>query len=92
MSSPLSVRRPRSGFLWRQLVTVLTAVGVIAAMIVIAQTARGEAERHQHVQVLVERVRGASEEMNVFIWLGMGGTWTRSGPGWINQAQLAQRG
>jgi diguanylate cyclase (GGDEF)-like protein/PAS domain S-box-containing protein len=92
MSRPLSVRRPRSGFLWRQLMTVLTAVGVIAAMIVIAQTARGEAERHQHVQVLVERVRGASEQMNVFIWLGMGSTWTRSGPGWINQAQLAQRG
>ena len=88
----VNLRRPRLGFLWRQLITALTALAVITAMVVIAETARGDAERHQHIQVLVERVRGDSEQMSVFIWLGMGGTWTHSGPGWISQAQLAQRG
>ena len=85
-------RRPRSGFPWPQLLTLVAAIAVIAAMVVITQTARGDAEHHQHVQVLVERVRGASQEMSVFIWLGMGGTWTHSDPGLINQSQLTGRG
>ncbi len=83
---------PQSGFPWPQLLTLVAAIAVIAAMVVVTQTARGDAEHHQHVQVLVERVRGASQEMSVFIWLGMGGTWTHSAPGLINESQLAGRG
>ena len=92
MSSASPPHQPRSGFPWPQLLTLLAAIAVIAAMVVITQTARGDAEHHQHVQVLVEQVRGASQEMSVFIWLGMGGTWTHSDPGMINQNQLAGRG
>ena len=91
MSSASAQHRPRR-FPWPQLLTLLAAIAVIAAMVVVTQTARGDAEHHQHLQVLVERVRGASQEMSVFIWLGMGGTWTHSDPGLINQNQLAGRG
>ena len=67
-------------------------LAVIAAMVVVAETARRDAEHHQRVQLLVERVRGASKEMSVFLWLGMGSSWDHNGAGLINETQLTERG
>ncbi|MGO9899255.1 MAG: hypothetical protein ACLP0J_06110 [Solirubrobacteraceae bacterium] len=56
---------------WRQLVTVLAGVAVIVAMVVIAETARGDEQRHQRVQVLVKRVRASSQELGELAWQGL---------------------
>ena len=45
---------------WRPLMTVITAMAVIVAMVVVAETAQRSEARHQAIQVLVERVRAAS--------------------------------
>ncbi len=74
MGSALRIRRHGSALPWRQLVTVLAGVAVIVAMVVIAETARRDEERHQRVQVLVERVRASSQEIGELAWQGLAET------------------
>src|ERR1700678_3904205 len=70
---PSSVRRrltlgarrrawPRAS--WRQLLLVLTGIGVAVAMVTIAEMARENADRHRRAQVLVESIRASSEQLN----------------------------
>jgi diguanylate cyclase (GGDEF)-like protein/PAS domain S-box-containing protein len=71
-----ALRIHRHGFAlpWRQLVTVLAGVAVIVAMVVVAQTARRDQERHQRVQVLVEHVRASSGQIGELAWQGLAET------------------
>jgi diguanylate cyclase (GGDEF)-like protein/PAS domain S-box-containing protein len=63
-----AIRRAAAGLSWRQGLAVLCALGVIVAMVATAETAQSNAERHQHVQVLAERVRGLSQEVIAIAW------------------------
>jgi diguanylate cyclase (GGDEF)-like protein/PAS domain S-box-containing protein len=74
MDFALRIRRYGSALPWRQLVTVLAGVAVIVAMVVIAETARGDEQRHQRVQVLVQRVRASSQELGELAWQGLAET------------------
>ncbi|MGP0049282.1 MAG: putative bifunctional diguanylate cyclase/phosphodiesterase, partial [Solirubrobacteraceae bacterium] len=74
MAFVLRIRRYGSALPWRQLVTVLAGVAVIVAMVVIAETARGDEQHHQRVQVLVERVRASSQELGELAWQGLAET------------------
>jgi diguanylate cyclase (GGDEF)-like protein/PAS domain S-box-containing protein len=74
MAFVLRIRRYGAALPWRQLVTVLAGVAVIVAMVVIAETARGDEQRHQQVQVLVERVRASSQELGELAWQGLAET------------------
>ena len=65
------IRRRAGSVPWRQVVVALAGVLVIAAMVVVAQTARGDEERHQHVQVLVDHVQATSRELGEFAWQGL---------------------
>jgi diguanylate cyclase (GGDEF)-like protein/PAS domain S-box-containing protein len=59
------------GVAWRQWLTVLIGAAVIAAMVVVAETARRDAQRHLHAQVLAERVRGDGEAVAAVHWQGL---------------------
>ncbi len=48
--------------------TALAAIAVIVAMVLIGQQARQDEKHHQTVQVLVERVRASSLELENYIW------------------------
>jgi diguanylate cyclase (GGDEF)-like protein/PAS domain S-box-containing protein len=49
---------------WRQLLLVLTGIGVAVAMVTIAEMARENADRHRRAQVLVESIEASSEQLN----------------------------
>jgi diguanylate cyclase (GGDEF)-like protein/PAS domain S-box-containing protein len=65
------VRRRLSGTWWHQWIIVLIGIVVVAAMVLIAGSARGDAERHRQVQVLVERVRASSQQIDAITWEGL---------------------
>src|SRR5919204_283098 len=58
---------PRLGR-WRTLSLVAAALTVIAAMLVMADLARRDADRARQAQVTVERVRSASMQLNALTW------------------------
>ena len=67
-----AIRVRRTGAIsWRQALTVLCGLAVVTAMIVTARFAQTSAQRHQHVQVLVERVGTASERLAALVWQGI---------------------
>jgi diguanylate cyclase (GGDEF)-like protein/PAS domain S-box-containing protein len=53
---------------WRQWLTVLIGAAVVAAMVLVAETARRDAERHLRAQVLVERVRAEGHAIGSLQW------------------------
>ncbi len=61
----------RVGWAWGQALTVLAAVAVIVAMVLVAESARQDEKHHQTVQVLVERVRASALELENFVWRGL---------------------
>jgi diguanylate cyclase (GGDEF)-like protein/PAS domain S-box-containing protein len=77
----VALRRIRA-IAWRECLTVLIGVAVIVAMVVVAETARRDSERHLRVQVLVERARVEVQAVGALDWhalatLSAGGTpWT----------------
>ena len=81
--------RARGAISWRQALTVLCGVAVIGVMITIADVARRDARRHQHVQVLVERVGAASQEVAALAWQGVAES---AGDGGVRDALIVPRG
>jgi diguanylate cyclase (GGDEF)-like protein/PAS domain S-box-containing protein len=73
-----AIRRAAAGVSWRQGLAILCALAVIAAMVATAETAQRNAERHQHVQVMVERVRALSQQTIAIAWEGVAGWNARS--------------
>jgi diguanylate cyclase (GGDEF)-like protein/PAS domain S-box-containing protein len=57
-----------SGVAWRQWLTVLIGAAVVAAMVLVAETARRDSERHLRAQVLVERVRAQGQAVGALDW------------------------
>ncbi len=68
-------RRALTAVSWRQGLTVVCVIGVVTAMIVTAGMAQRDAERHQRVQVLVERVHAYSQEVAAIVWQGVDEMW-----------------
>jgi diguanylate cyclase (GGDEF)-like protein/PAS domain S-box-containing protein len=66
-----AARRLITGVAWRQWLTVLIGAAVIAAMVVVAETARRDAQRHLRAQVLVERVRADGQAIAAVHWQGI---------------------
>jgi hypothetical protein len=60
--------RAHAGWAIHQTVTALAAIGVIVAMVAVAQRARQDEKRHQTVQVLVEHVRASGLELENYVW------------------------
>lgn len=82
--SPRSrVRRLTGRLLWRQWLTLLIGLGVIAATLVVGQLARHDAERSQRVEVLSERVSAASQQLNAVTWQALAEPWV-GGPQRLN--------
>ena len=63
-----AARRRIAGVAWRQWLTVLIGAAVVAAMVVVAETARRDSERHLRAQVLVERVRAQGQAVGTLDW------------------------
>ncbi len=63
-----AARRRIRGVAWRQWLAVLIGAGVIVAMVVVAETARRDAERHLKAQVLVERIRADGQAAGALDW------------------------
>ncbi|MGN6871892.1 MAG: putative bifunctional diguanylate cyclase/phosphodiesterase [Solirubrobacteraceae bacterium] len=63
-----AARRSIKGIAWRQWLTVLIGAAVIAAMVLVAETARRDSERHLRAQVLVERVRAQGQAVGALDW------------------------
>ncbi len=49
---------------WQQLLLVVAGVAVTAAMVIVAELAREDADQHRRGQVLVETIRASSQELN----------------------------
>ena len=56
------------GVAWRQWLTVLIGAAVVAAMVLVAESARRESERHLRAQVLMERVRAEGQAVGSLDW------------------------
>ena len=56
---------------WREVIVVLVGVGIITAMIFVAESARVQAERHLRAEALVERVRAESLQIGSVSWQGL---------------------
>jgi diguanylate cyclase (GGDEF)-like protein/PAS domain S-box-containing protein len=67
-----TARRRIRGIAWRQWLTVLIGAAVIAAMVLVAETARKDSERHLRAQVLVERVRVGAQAVGTLDWEALG--------------------
>ncbi|HET6866116.1 MAG TPA: EAL domain-containing protein [Solirubrobacteraceae bacterium] len=69
MFSIAKAARRRIGVVaWRQWLTVLVGAAVVVAMVLVAETARRDSERHQRAQVLVERVRAQGQQVGALDW------------------------
>jgi diguanylate cyclase (GGDEF)-like protein/PAS domain S-box-containing protein len=49
---------------WSQLLLVVACIGVGGGMVIVAETARTNADRHRRAQVLVETIRAESQQLN----------------------------
>ncbi len=87
-----AARRLIVGVAWRQWLTVLIGAAVIAAMVVVAETARRGAERHLHAQVLAERVRADGEAIAAIHWQGIASIRASSEQLSGGQGRLVRRG
>jgi diguanylate cyclase (GGDEF)-like protein/PAS domain S-box-containing protein len=96
-----SARLRIRGVAWRQWLTVLVGATVVAAMVLVAEGARRNAERHLRAQVLVERVRVDTQAVGALDWqaiaiVGRGGDQgavaigSLVSKGWRSWASLAQ--
>jgi diguanylate cyclase (GGDEF)-like protein/PAS domain S-box-containing protein len=63
-----AARRRICGIAWRQWLTVLVGAAVMAAMVLVAETARRDSERHLRGQVLAERIRVDAEAVGAVDW------------------------
>jgi diguanylate cyclase (GGDEF)-like protein/PAS domain S-box-containing protein len=63
-----AARRRIGGVAWRQWLTVLIGAAVVVAMVLVAETARRDSERHLRAQVLVERVRAQGQAVGALDW------------------------
>src|SRR6185312_15318097 len=63
-----AARRRIRGVAWRQWLTVLVGAAVVVAMVLVAETARRDSERHLRAQVLVERVRTQGQAVGALDW------------------------
>jgi diguanylate cyclase (GGDEF)-like protein/PAS domain S-box-containing protein len=88
-----AARRRIRGVAWRQWLTVLIGAAVVAAMVLVAETARKDSERHLRAQVLVERVRVGAQAVGTLDWeaLAMVGD-TRSGSPAVAVGGLVRQG
>jgi diguanylate cyclase (GGDEF)-like protein/PAS domain S-box-containing protein len=77
---------------WSQLITVLAAVVVTVAMVVVAEGARRDEERHQRVEALAGHVREASAEVALLMSLGDAETWSDGRRHRIDSSQFVSRG
>jgi diguanylate cyclase (GGDEF)-like protein/PAS domain S-box-containing protein len=59
-----AVRPFSRGAHWSQLLLVVACIGVCGAMVVAAETARGNSDRHRRAQVLVETIRADGQQLN----------------------------
>jgi diguanylate cyclase (GGDEF)-like protein/PAS domain S-box-containing protein len=66
-----AVRRRIRCIAWRQWLTVLIGAAVLAAMVLVADMARRNAERHLRAQVMVERVRADGQAISALEWQGL---------------------
>ncbi len=71
----IRLRQMFSGARWRSWVVVLVGVGVITAMVIVAESARRDADRHLRAQVLVERVRAGDEQISSIQWEALADTY-----------------
>jgi diguanylate cyclase (GGDEF)-like protein/PAS domain S-box-containing protein len=53
-----------SGAHWSQLLLVIACIGVCGGMVIVAETARANADRHRRAQVLVETIRADGQQLN----------------------------
>jgi diguanylate cyclase (GGDEF)-like protein/PAS domain S-box-containing protein len=86
-----AARRFVMGVSWRQWLTVLTGAAVIAAMVLVAEMARRDAEHHLRAQVLTERVRAQGQTLGSLNWEGLA-TLASAGQAGAVQAQLVRGG
>jgi diguanylate cyclase (GGDEF)-like protein/PAS domain S-box-containing protein len=63
-----AVRRRIGGVAWRQWLIVLIGAAVVAAMVLVAEMARTDSERHLQAHVLVERVRVHGQAVGTLDW------------------------
>jgi diguanylate cyclase (GGDEF)-like protein/PAS domain S-box-containing protein len=63
-----AVRHRICGVAWRQWVTVLIGATVVVAMVLVAEMARRDSERHLRAQVLVERIRVQGQTVGALDW------------------------
>jgi hypothetical protein len=63
-----AARRRIRGIAWRQWLTVLVGAAVVAAMVLVAETARRSSERHLRAQVMVERIRVQGQAVGALDW------------------------
>jgi diguanylate cyclase (GGDEF)-like protein/PAS domain S-box-containing protein len=63
-----AARRRIGGVAWRQWLTVLIGAAVVVAMVLVAETARRDSERHLRAQVMVERVRVQGQAVGALDW------------------------
>jgi diguanylate cyclase (GGDEF)-like protein len=90
----MAARRLITGVAWREWVTVLIGAAVIAAMVLVAETARRDAEHHLRAEVLLERVRAEGEAIGSLNWQGLamstaGGTPRNAAPAQLVGGGLA---
>jgi diguanylate cyclase (GGDEF)-like protein/PAS domain S-box-containing protein len=77
---------------WRQWLTVLTGAAVIVAMVLVAETAQRDSERHLRAQVLVERVRVGGQAVGALDWQALTILSTRGASRTVAIGALAREG
>jgi len=87
-----SARRRIRAVAWRQWLTVLIGAAVVAAMVLVAETARRDAERHLKAQVLVERIRAEGQAVGALDWQALAITTDGDTPRTVAVAGLVQTG
>jgi diguanylate cyclase (GGDEF)-like protein/PAS domain S-box-containing protein len=85
-----AARRRIRGVAWRQWLTVLIGAAVVAAMVLVAETARRDAERHLKAQVLVERIRAEGQAVGALDWQALAITTNGDTPRTVAVAGLVQ--
>jgi hypothetical protein len=73
-----SRHKTKVGFSWGQALTLLAALGVIVATVIVATTARAKADRYRSAELAVLRVSRRSPRSPTRVWTSTAPT----GPSW----------
>jgi diguanylate cyclase (GGDEF)-like protein/PAS domain S-box-containing protein len=73
--APIGLRPPKWSARRGQWLLVAAGLAVVAAMVVVAEMAREESDRHLRAQVLIERVRTSSQQLNTITWEALAKSW-----------------